>query len=331
MRFFVGTYTSLGGPGVCLMEAKDGRLESLNTCRVIDNPNYLILSEDRKTLYASATMGPKGKGAVASFRVDDGRLTPLCIQPAGGDDVCHVALSADEDFLYSANYQSGSVSVFPVHDGYVFPHEQMFRHKGGSGVVADRQETAHTHQCSFRPGTQELFVCDLGKDEIFIYTQGEESGLLIHTSSIRVPAGCGPRHILFINENRFLLACELSNTVLRYEMHKDEWQLMQTLSTLPEGETAPNTVAAIRRFGDRVFVSNRGFNSVAEYIIKPGGALALEAIHSIKGDCPRDILPFTAKDILCANQVSGTVEWLSGGSTIAEISVPGAVCLLAYD
>lgn len=332
MKFFVGSYTSLGGPGVCLMEAQNGRLSMLSACSIISNPIYLALSADRTALYASAAMLKGAKGAAASFRLENDHLSPLCIQPAGGDEVCHVALSPLEDYLYTANYASGSVTVFPVQDGYLFPREQLLRHKGGSGCVPDRQEAAHPHQCVFRPDSTELFVCDLGKDEIVIYSQGEESGLLIHTASISTPPGCGPRHLLFLHRDCFLLVGELDNRLMRYEFLRGAWTLVQTLPTLPANCDTASFAAALRHQGERVYVSNRGHNSIAVFHLGADRALSIEAYLPVHGDFPRDILILPDGSILSAHQKSGEVEWLSSdGERIAEVSVPAAVCLLAYE
>ena len=326
MRFLAGTYTNLGGPGVAALEAANGKLTYLDECRVVQNPNYLILSRDRTTVYAAASMGGGEKGAVASFRLNGTSLTPLCIQPAGGDDVCHIALSPDEDVLYSANYSSGSVSAFPVRDGYIFPREQLFRHRGGSGVVPDRQEAVHTHQCAFRPGTDEMFVCDLGRDEILIYTPDEETGLRMHTSTVRVSPGSGPRHLLFPSEDRFLLVSELSNQLTDYRRTEDGWTAVSTLSTLPPGCEKSDGAAAVRAFGDTVFVTNRGYDSVARF--SSAGGIRLLDVIPIQGRFPRDVMPLSSSEFIAANQRSGTVEWVKDGRTVCELSVPGAVCLL---
>lgn len=329
MRFLVGTYTNLGGPGVVMLEAANGRISLLSECRVIQNPNYLILSADKTAVYATASMGAAEKGAVASFRLNGKSITPLCIQPAGGDEACHVVLSPDEDFLYSANYNSGSVSAFPVRDGYIFPREQLFRHRDGSNVVPDRQKDAHTHQCVFRPGTDEMFVCDLGRDEIFIYTPNEDTGLVMHTSSVRVSPGSGPRHLLFLGSDRFLLATELSNELVDYRKTESGWTPDRTLSTLPLNCAVSSSAAAVRAFRNTVFVTNRGYDSVARF--SADNELRLLDIVPIQGHFPRDIMPLGENEFLTANQLSGTVEWVSNGQTVCEFPVKGAVCLLPLD
>lgn len=329
MKFLIGTYTSLGGPGVCVAEAVSGHLSLISANGSVDNPNYLILSRDGKTVYTTASMRG-GKGAVAAFRFENGECVPLSIQPCGGDETCHLTLDEDEEFLYAANYNSGSVSVFPVRDGYIFPRAQLIRHKDFSGVVPDRQEAPHTHFCAFRPGTAEVFVCDLGADQVVVYTQESETGLLVKTGVIEAFPGTGPRHLSFDGPDRFYLVGELSSAVTRYEFEEGVWRAKETLSTLPENAPA-NTAAAIRCLGNDLYITNRGHNSVSVFRTNAAGAFTREGIFPLRGRCPRDILPLPDGSFLTANQKSGTVEWSSPGEFIASLDVPGAVCLLSLE
>ena len=90
---------------IWLGEHRTGFLTALMSA--IPNPGYLALSEDGTTLYVSSFSGEKQKGAAASYRVKDGRLQPLSLQPSGGADPCHICLSEDERHLYATNYVSG--------------------------------------------------------------------------------------------------------------------------------------------------------------------------------------------------------------------------------
>ena len=328
MKFYVGTYTSLKGPGAAVIEAENGEIRLVSATRAIDNPGYFTVTRDKKTVYACASFGADEKGAAASYRVDGDTLIPLSLQPTGGMSACHVCLSENEDFLYITNYMSGTVSVFPVADGYIMPRIQLIKHTGGTRVFKNRQDSAHTHQAVFRPGTNRLFVCDLGMDEIVVYVQDEETGLLMKESSIPSAPGSGPRHLVFDGENRFYLACELSNEVKTYVFDENGWNCIQTLSTLPEGFDGQNTAAAIRRYKNLLFVSNRGYDSCARFTIGKDGLLADKEIIKIEGSFPRDIWPLGKNSLLAANQFGDTIEWIENGKTIAKCAGPGAIFLM---
>ena len=328
MKFLVGTYTNVGGPGAGIIEVDSGKIRLVSACRAIDNPGYLVITRDKKTVYAAASFGKDEKGAVASYRLDGDTLTPLSLQPTGGESCCHVTLSDDERFLYASNYMTGNLSVFPVQDGYIMPREQLIKHSGASMAVPDRQECAHVHQAIFQPNSNRLFVCDLGLDEVIIYQQDEETGHLIRETAIPCAPGCGPRHLIFDGENRFYLGCELSNEVMHFECTDGEWKCLQTLSTLPNDFTGKSSVAAVRKYKNYLFVSNRGYHSACRFLISKDGSLSGKTIIPVSGNFPRDIWPLEKNSLLAANQLGHTVELIENGKTTAEIEVGGAICVI---
>lgn len=328
MKYYIGTYTSLDGPGAQVIDVDGESIRPVSSCRAIDNPNYLIATRDGKTVYTGASFDKDEKGACASYRVDGDRLIPLSLQPTGGQSACHVCLSEYEDFLYVTNYAGGSVSVFPVADGYIMPRIQLIKHTGASRAYVARQESAHPHQAVFMPGTNLLFVCDLGTDEVVIYKADAETGLLIRDSSVKLHPGAGPRHLVFDGQDRFYVGTELSNEVMFFEKSENDWKLVQTVSSLPEGYTGESAVAAVRRDRNRLYVSNRGHNSCAQFSISKNGTLSNAAFIGLKGDFPRDVYPVSPEVLLAANQKSGTVELVVNGVTRAECEVKGAVSIL---
>lgn len=328
MKFLVGTYTNAGGPGAGILDCDKGSLRLVSACRAIDNPGYLVITSDKKTVYAAASFGKDEKGAVASYRLEGDMLTPLSLQPTGGTSCCHVTLSEDERFLYASNYNTGNLAVFPVQDGYIMPREQLIRHSGASMAVPDRQEAAHVHQAIFQPNTNRLFVCDLGLDEVVIYNRDEETGHLIKDVSIPCAPGCGPRHLIFDGETRFYLGCELSNEVMHFEFINGEWKCLETISTLPDDFTGENTVAAVRKYKNYLFISNRGCHSACRFLIGKDGCLSDKTVIPVSGNFPRDLWPLDKDSLLVANQLSGTVELIEKGKTTAEIDVGGAICVI---
>lgn len=328
MRYYIGTYTSLGGPGAAVIALEGDSVQLVSECRAINNPGYLISTRDGKTVYTPCTFGKDEGGACASYRAEGDRLIPLSLQPTGGKSACHACLSANEDFLYITNYMSGSISVFPVQDGYIMPRIQLIRHTGASRANEARQEAAHPHQAVFMPESNLLFVCDLGTDEIVLYRADEESGLLLRESEIKIHPGAGPRHLVFDGQNRFYLACELSNEVMYFENTQSGWTLRQTASSLPGDVQAESYASAVRREKNRLYVSNRGYDSCACFTLQKDGTLSDPSFVKIHGSFPRDILPVGADGLLSANQKDGTVEWLRNGKTVCECEIKGAISIL---
>lgn len=334
MKFFVSSYTRLGGPGVALCELEGETLRLLETATGIENPTYLILSGDQKTLYAtsSSSVGGEEGGCVAAFDISDGHLRLVSCQATAGRSVCHLTLSPDERFLYAANYFTGNLSVFPVSGAEISPRIQRIQHEG-HGPNAERQECAHCHYVSFDPEDDRLlYAVDLGIDAVMIYDQNPETGLLTARERIDMPAGCGPRHLIFDGPDIMYVAHELGNAVSFLRRTSAGWKIMQTISTLPEGWEGESAVAAIRISGRRLIVSNRFHDSLAFFEIRRGGSLSFLSTCSTLGRTPRDFMPLPDGRLLVANQDSGDVRLFSvdsfGMAQLGEtLPFPGAVCI----
>lgn len=320
MRFYTGSYTRMGGPGVGVCRWEQGRIELLSACHDVDDPTYVILSHDGRTLYACGSIPETGEGAAASYRIAGDELQLLSIRPSGGMAACHLAESPDGRFLYMANYLSGSVAVFPVEDGVLDDRIQLVQHTG-FGPHPTRQEAAHTHQCVFRPGTNELFVCDLGIDRVMVYLQDAASGLLSLQGDIPMPAGMGPRHLVFAGQHQCYVTGELDNMVRRL-VHDGCWKIAGEISTLPPDWKGESISAAIRLHAGALWVSNRGHDSLCRIALDETGAMLSASWTPTGGRMPRDFA-FLPGGILFAHQQQGGLI----ASTGASLAMDGAVCI----
>ncbi len=326
MRFYVGTYSVPGSPGIALCELKDGKLQKLGATNVLNNPTYLIHDHAGKRLFAVGVNQDKA-GVAAVFAIEGEQLQLLSTAPTGEGNACFLALNEAESTLYTANYHKGKLAVFHVEGNPArLERIQQVQHEG-SGVNPERQEGPHVHHCAFRPGTNELFVCDLGIDRVVVHDTNRADGTVTQKATIPAPDGTGPRHLVFDGADRFYLAGELSSTVVAYAFENGAWAQKQVLTTLPEGEFPNNTCAAIRKHGNRLYVSNRGADNLAAYVIDAHGMLAPMGHIPSHGQSPRDFV-VTDDGFLCANQVTGTVTHVAPDGTLRDsLSVPGAVCV----
>jgi 6-phosphogluconolactonase len=134
------------------------------------------------------------------------------------------------------------------------------------------------------------------------------------------------------------VANELDNTVAIYEYDATSGELreQQIIETLPPN--APESYVAdihVSSAGDRVYVSNRGHESIATFQVEADGQLALVAILPCGGRFPRNFaLSPDNRFHLVANQYSGDVVVLpvqgdakAPGATIAHATVSGASCV----
>lgn len=231
-----------------------------------------------------------------------------------GEVACH--LLATDGKVYVTNYISGSISLLP--DGKLVTHE-------GRGVDPERQSSPHTHFVG-KLSSGDIAVTDLGLDRIFIY-----DGELRAVSSVKLPDGCGPRH-LAENVSRGLVfsANELDSTVSTLRLYGRELRYLDSVCTL-DGKTrvGESTVAAIRAVGDEVFVSNRGEDSVAVFRLSGCKLEKLRTVYTL-GKSPRDFTVFDGL-IIAANETSDSVTVLDAesGELIARIAVPSPLCVIA--
>lgn len=322
MLCYIGSYTRLGGPGVAVIKEEAGHLELLHTDTSIKDPIFATLSKDNLTLFVTGTNPETDEGIAATYAVEGESIRLTSMVPTHGSDVCHATLSADERFLYVANYATGCITAFPVKDNVLLPCIQHIIHTG-SGPRLPRQDAAHTHQCLFRPGTQELFVCDLGMDTIFIYEQDTSTGLLTEKSTIQTTPGMGPRHIAFASKDEFYLVGELDCHAAHYRLIEGEWQCLQRIPLLPEGFTDKNTSAAIRLHEGKLYVSNRGHDSVCVIDLDADGSMQFRTHLSSHGKAPRDFDFSPEGRMIFANQNGGGVV-VDGGDSLP---INGAVCV----
>ena len=208
---------------------------------------------------------------------------------------CHLALSPDGSFLYTANYSSASLTELPLKSG-IPQAGKVIPHRGrGAGK---RQEKAHPHFVGFDPAGKNLHAVDLGLDQVKIY---------LH-------AGAGPRHLVFSPDgNTIYVANELDSTVSSFVRRGGKWEAAQTIRSLngvPETRNYPGAIR-ITKDGRFLFVSNRGHNSIALIETGKNGAMKLLETADCNGDFPRDIaLSPDETEIIAANEKSGTGTFL---------------------
>ena len=132
---------------------------------------------------------------------------------------------------------------------------------------------------------------------------------------------------------------EWACTVTSYDYDEKNGTLLerQSLPTLPP-DSPENIVADIHVSvtGERVYISNRGHNSIAVHDIGPDGNLTLVNIPTCGGNWPRNFaLSPSGQFLLVANQYSNEVCVLPiregvealGAPPVARVAVTGASCI----
>ncbi|MGN7159800.1 lactonase family protein [Sphingomonas sp. SAFR-052] len=320
--WIAGGYADAGAVGLYLLRSAHDRLRvervvapAQNVSAGVRRGNYWYLVDEVA-------------GTVVVLDAATGWRQVACFA-SGGDAPCHLALDAAATLLAVANYGDGTIALFAIDDhGLPSGVPDRYRHDG-HGPVADRQAGPHAHWVGFGPAG-DLYVTDLGSD--CILTFAPEAGQLgTPRIAYRAPAGSGPRQIAFHPKLPVLyLVSELASTLTVLDRQVDGMLVArQTVSTVPAG--ADNLAGAILRDGDRLYVTNRGHDSVARFEITADGSVRAIDDRPSGGVSPR----FVALDgdrLLVAHEKTGgvTLVPIDDDRILARADVPGAAFLGAY-
>ncbi|MFL6701889.1 MAG: lactonase family protein [Paraburkholderia graminis] len=329
-NLLVGTYTGGKSEGLYVyrFDTKTGDATRVSVAQTV-NPSYLVVSRDRRFVYAVNELpgdnGPASqRGGVSAFRFDaaSGQLTFLNKVSADGNDPCYLSLSPDGKYLLAANYSvaadpGGSFSVLPVQADGQLGSSVLTVHHEGSGPVKGRQDNAHVHSTVFSPDGHYLFAQDLGADKLYSYryTADGSRGLFSPTDwrYTQEKPGTGPRHLVFgAGGKHAYLTSELAATVSTFNYADGKLTQVQTISLTEPGFKGAVGAAAIHLSPDGRFLyaTNRGdANEIVIFSVDPtNGHLKKIGRQSSLGKSPREFaIDPTGKWLIVGNQNSDTV------------------------
>ncbi|MFJ7882962.1 lactonase family protein [Pseudomonas sp. NPDC096917] len=331
VELLVGSYTQGKSQGIYRLQfdSESGHItpQPLQVFKSA-NPSWLTLSKDQNQLFAVNENG-QGQADVV------GRVSSLSIDPKTnelrlinqvktlGEEPTHSSLSGDGKYLFVANYgvhadPGGSLAVVPVNaDGQLQPVTQMSSHQA-SRVNPERQMSAHVHSVVSSPDGKFVYASDLGADKVFVYrydpVANPEHPLVAATpAAIELPAGSGPRHLLFSKDGKHAyLTTEMSAQVFVFDYDNGQLKQRQALELAP-GMPAQNRAAGALHAsadGKFLYVTNRGkANEILVFAINPAnGELSEIQRRSVDGDHPREFtLSPNGKFLLIANQMSNDI------------------------
>ena len=322
---YVGTYTEKNSKGIYAFrfDAATGKLSPLGLAAEINTPSFLAVHPNHQFLYAVNEVGNFGgqkSGAVSSFSIDlkTGKLTFLNQVSSHGTGPCHLSLDKTGKDLLVANYDGGSVAVFPVDpDGRLHEASAAIQHKGSS-VNKERQEGPHAHCIFTSPDNRFALASDLGLDKILVYHFDPAKGTLTPNNPPfgKAPPGAGPRHLAFHPNGRYVyvineIQCTLST--FAYDAAHGALRLKDTVSTLARGYNVTDKDSTaeveVHPSGKFVYGSNRGHDSIAVFGVDPAeGTLTQVEIVSTLGKTPRGFgIDPTGSFLIAGNQDSDSL------------------------
>lgn len=386
---YVGSYTEIvagdfGGHGEGIscfaFDASTGELKLLNNQFQI-NPSYLSITsimhsinmelENKSStyLFAVSEILPSKKPVIHSYTINDNySLSLINTQAIEGGCPCHIHYfknAEGQSFTASACYETGNLVIhnFNVEaTADLNIHEPLNIYHKGSSQHPTRQTQAHTHCACFDIQSNKLLVCDLGLDQVKVYsvqtnqrvdnnkTENKIEFDAVEEQVISLPAGSGPRHICFDENYAYgFIINELTGsvTIIKHSAENNEYEIKGTFDTSgPLNESISNSSnietdlgsAAIRvsAGGKFIYTSMRSDNTIRLFAFDPiAESLKYIASYPTEGRTPRDFtIDATGKWLLVAHQDSDTISifnvnsyngTLSFHKTVNNIDSP--VCL----
>ena len=266
LYMLVGSYGPADQEGIKVYKFNQatGEGQYVSGVKGISNPSYQTVSKDGKRVYSvGEDDGGTACANALTFDATTGTLTLINSQPTQGAAPCHIALSPEEDYVVTANYNGSNISLFPLdEEGRLKPGQTIGFE--GSGPDKERQAIPHLHFVYFTPDNRYLLANDLGTDRIHSFPlntrqKGSNTPLVDRqrASDILLAPGSGPRHAVFSADGRFAyLITELSGEVMAFTYDGDSLRLMQTIQadTLDARGSADIHLSQDGRF---LYASNR--------------------------------------------------------------------------
>ncbi|WP_445190972.1 lactonase family protein [Sphingomonas sp. Tas61C01] len=333
VRLIAGTYAREGGKGLYPVVRDGNRWRVDAPIGGIDDASFGVGGGPAGSYYLAKE---GGAGSLGAYGPGWRRRAAV---PTGGADPCYLAIDRASACLAIAHYSSGGIAFVRLDPRTGAPGEPIqFMHKGG-GPNRDRQTAPHAHWVGFSPDRRWLHAIDLGADRIFRYAFDAKARSLTPAGEAwQAPPGAGPRHL--VRHPRLPVAyvvCEMGNVVAALHASADgQFATRQIVSTLPAGFTGASQAGhiAIDRAGRRLYVSNRGHDSIAVFALDAAGAPTLLQHVSGGGRWPRFFLLLEdQRQVMVANERSGTLDLLALqpdgrlAATGERLSVPGVAFL----
>ncbi len=315
---YVGTQATGPGEGVfaAWLDEKTGALEAIGWVGEVERPTWLHADRARNRLFAVSEVGNDGSraGAVLSFQYepDTGALMSVMRTASGGGGATHLDLDPTGRILFVANFGGGNVGAIPVAADGSLGSVRSLQAQEGSGPHR-RQPGPRPHGVTLDPSGRYLLAPDMGADRLYVYRFDADAVSLSPADPpfASLPAGSGPRLILFGRDGRFAyMLSELSAEL--YVFRWDDGALTQVQQLAlgdPGAETHSAAALTLSADGRFLYASNRVADTIQVYAIDRRSGLLSEVQRVPAGGSKpwgSDLSP-SGKWLLVANQASDNI------------------------
>lgn len=320
-HLLVGSYSDGTTPGISVFRfnMQNANIEYVSELDGVLNPSYLAVSSDKKLIY-SVNETPEGAVSVFNFDKQEGKLRFINSQPVNGADPCYISIDKAKRFIVTANYNDGSISVFPLSSkGEIQPVSQYMNM---NDLFSVDKKVSHIHTVVFSPDGNTALVTDLGKNMLYEFAVNKMNTVKNYLQDIHIiDTDKGPRHLVFHPNGRYFYCInELSGTVSVFRYNNENGIVFkQKIDSDINTEIRDKGSADIHISPDGRFLytSNRlGNDGIAIFSIDPGSGLLTKVGYQETGIHPRNfVISPNGRYLLCANRDSNNIQ-------IFEINLP---------
>lgn len=340
----VGTYTEkvsdlIDGKGkgayILKWDAFKG-MAHITTILQASNVSYSCYSSKHKCLFLIEELKVNRRPRLFVYRISDfGQFQINLVQQhlLHGGAPCHVAISPSHDQICIPCYLTGNSEVFDIHENGEVSHLESIIHKG-NGPNLTRQESAHPHMAIYNG--DELFIVDLGMDEVVGYLRNKDGFKRSDDLTLKVEPGSGPRHMVFSKDNTMILVlCELSGDIYVFKRDKEKFSFQAKIKILRATFRGVPSSAAIRitNSEDIIYVSERATSTITVLKLINQEWSVIQQVDS-GGLTPRDInIDPSGNWLVAANQDSHIISCfrinpIDGKISLShDINLPSPACL----
>lgn len=281
-------YFSIAGENriaIYALDAASGAIEFQEDMSVSGSPGPLALSPCGDYLYA----GLRSSREISSFRIDESAKSLTLLRTIQLDaDTCYIATDKTGNFLLSAYYGAGKVTVHTIGDDKTVQGEPLQTIE--TDIHAHCIETDISNRFAFVPHT-------VPRNAIYQFRFDEGTGTLTQNpvGNLNPGAPIGPRHFCFHPSKPILyFSNEQGSSVSAYTLREGDppgtlVDLQEDVSTLPADFDGENTCAQIHidPSGKFLYVSNRGHDSIAGFAVDEESGKLRAIGHQLTEPTPR--------------------------------------------
>ena len=147
MYLLVGSYSSSAENGIHVLSFDEEKGEShlVSGMNGIANPSFLVPAYNGKRIYSVSETDDETASLFAySFNSGNGSLQLINKQPTNGTAPCHVWVDSFDQLAITANYNGGSISIFPIATDGSLQEAIVEKYEGGN-PDSERQSCPHLH------------------------------------------------------------------------------------------------------------------------------------------------------------------------------------------